>query len=58
MVNNTTLAMFALIAALGLVTAMLVVEPITVHADPSPVGRNSRQAACSSSGGNAHAPFC
>jgi hypothetical protein len=55
MVNNTTLAMLALIAALGLVT--LVVEPIIPQAFAPPPNNNfdNRLKACDHS---PNPPFC
>jgi hypothetical protein len=60
MVKNTTLAVFALIAALGLVTAILVVEPIIPRAvAQGPPNNNfeNRLNACEHPG-SSHVPFC
>jgi hypothetical protein len=57
MVNNNTLAMFALMAALGLMTAVLVLEPIIPQAFAPPPNNNfeNRLKACDHS---LNPPFC
>jgi hypothetical protein len=58
MVNNTTLAMFALIAALGLVTAAFIVIPNIpqAYAPGSDQGVSQKQKACDNTLGHKNVP--
>ena len=55
--SNTTLAIFAIVAAFGLMTAMMVVEPMMQQAFALPSQANNRAQACTHQG-SGNIPFC
>jgi hypothetical protein len=56
MVNNTTLMIFAVVAALGLMTALMVVEPNLPQAFAQ--GKSFKKLSACAHGGDDRAPQC